>query len=93
MDLTIEELNDLSDTRSSVLIHSQCSIVIVGPAIQDMEASASTDSCEIVARLHTLDDLESNLDRIQDANAVIVEVDSLDPKRLEGFTGCPPQFR
>lgn len=83
--LTINELNDLADTRPSVLVHSQCSLVIVGPAIQDMEASASSDNCEIAARMHTLDELESNLDRIQNADGVIVEVDSLDPKRLEGL--------
>lgn len=85
VDLSIDELSDLADTRPTVLAHSQCSLVIVGPAIHDMEAGAGSDICEISARMHTLDELESNLDRIQNADAVLVEVDSLDAGRLEGL--------
>lgn len=83
VDLTIDELSELADTRPSVPAHGQCSLLLVGPGVQDLEAGASTDNCEIVGRMHALDELESNLDKIGNADALVVEVDSLDPERLE----------
>lgn len=85
VDLSIDELSDLAETRPSVLVHSECSLMIVGPAIQDLEANADTENCEITGRMHSLDELESNLDTIQHTDALIVETDSLDTERLEGL--------
>lgn len=85
VELGIDELNDLTDTRPSILVHSDCSLTLVGPAIQEMEANASTEECEITGRFHSLDELESNLDTIQHTDALIVESDSLDAERLEGL--------
>ncbi|MCY3885839.1 MAG: MerR family transcriptional regulator [Gammaproteobacteria bacterium] len=80
--LTIDELKELTDTRPSVFANSECSLTLVGPAIQEMEANAATGNCEIAGRMHSLDELESNLDTIGHTDAMIVETDSLDAERL-----------
>lgn len=85
VNLSVEELSELTDIRPSALSHLRCSLVIVGPTVQDMEANAPSENCEITRRIHSLDELESNLDKIQNADAVIVEVESLDVERLEAL--------
>ncbi len=88
--LSSEELAELYDTQFAPEDATSSVVVLVGPRVAELEANSASDLCEVARRIVSIEELEKSLDDLPPCDAFVVEIPSLDARRLEDLSNLLP---
>ena len=83
VDLTAKELKRILDGTELSGPTENFRLILAGEVTPYPKEIDSWDECEVVLHLHSLDEFESRLDELPQAEVVVVGANSLDVERLE----------